>query len=40
MSDLAYLLLTIVFFALALAYVGGCEAVGRERADPGKERTS
>jgi hypothetical protein len=32
MLDIAYVALTIVFFALMLAYVRGCDALGR-RAD-------
>ncbi len=41
MIDLLYLLLTIVFFALMLAYVSGCERLGRQPAgdiDDGKEQ--
>lgn len=29
MNDFLYLVLTIVFFALMLAYVAGCERLGR-----------
>jgi hypothetical protein len=36
--DLLYLLLTVVFFALMLAYVRGCEALGRGAALDGEER--
>lgn len=38
MADLAYLLLTVVFFALMIAYVRGCEALGRGAATDGEER--
>lgn len=30
MLDLAYIALTVVFFALMIAYVRGCERLGRE----------
>lgn len=33
MLDLAYLLATAGFFAAMLAYVRGCEALGREDAE-------
>lgn len=38
MSDLAYLIITIVFFGLMLAYVRGCQALGDAHALPGEER--
>jgi len=34
--DLLYILLTVGFFALMLAYVRGCERLGRE--ETGEER--
>jgi hypothetical protein len=37
MRDLAYILLTLAFFALMLAYVKGCERLGRE---PGETERS
>jgi hypothetical protein len=37
-ADLAYLLLTVVFFGLMLAYVRGCEALGRGTTGNGEER--
>jgi hypothetical protein len=33
MRDVVYVLLTIAFFALMLAYVKGCERLGREPTD-------
>jgi len=30
MLDIAYIALTLVFFGLMLAYVRGCEVLGRE----------
>ena len=30
MRDVAYILLTLAFFGLMLAYVRGCEMLGRE----------
>ena len=32
MMDLLYIALTIVFFAIMLAYIEGCELLGRERS--------
>ncbi|MFN8573223.1 MAG: hypothetical protein U0132_14320 [Gemmatimonadaceae bacterium] len=32
MTDVLYLLLTVAFFALMLAYVKGCERLGRAAA--------
>jgi hypothetical protein len=32
MGDLLYIALTIVFFALMLAYVRGCERLGQDAA--------
>ena len=37
MLDVAYLLTTIAFFGLMLAYVRGCEALGRAHALPDDE---
>ena len=37
MLDIAYVALTALFFALMLAYVRGCDAVGRRQE--GEERT-
>jgi hypothetical protein len=31
MGDIVYTALTVLFFALMLAYVRGCEALGRRR---------
>ena len=36
MFDAAYIALTVVFFALMLAYVRGCDALGRRQ--DGEER--
>ena len=36
MLDIAYIALTVAFFALLLAYVRGCEKLGRRRE--GEER--
>jgi len=36
MLDAAYIALTVVFFALMLAYVRGCDALGRRQ--DGEER--
>ena len=36
MLDLIYILLTVAFFGLMLAYVRGCERLGRE--DTGEDR--
>lgn len=33
MRDIAYIALTVVFFALMIAYVRGCEWLGREPTD-------
>jgi hypothetical protein len=33
MRDLAYVVLTLAFFAMMLAYVRGCEALGRSASD-------
>jgi len=32
-ADLGFLMVTIVFFALAAAYIVGCERVGTRRGD-------
>lgn len=32
MLDIVYIVLTLAFFALMLAYVRGCERLGREAA--------
>ncbi len=32
MRDLIYVVVTVSFFALMLAYVGGCERLGRDGA--------
>jgi len=33
MLDIAYVALTVLFFALMLAYVRGCDALGRRQED-------
>lgn len=33
MRDIAYIALTVGFFALMLAYVRGCERLGRDSTD-------
>ena len=33
MRDVAYIALTVAFFALMFAYVRGCEQLGREPTD-------
>ncbi|MFN8579449.1 MAG: hypothetical protein U0163_00520 [Gemmatimonadaceae bacterium] len=33
MTDLIYVLVTVVFFVLMLAYVSGCERLGRHATD-------
>ena len=33
MLDLVYVAVTVAFFALMLAYVRGCERLGRNRTD-------
>jgi hypothetical protein len=33
MGDIAYSALTVLFFALMLAYVRGCDALGRRHDD-------
>jgi len=33
MKDIAYIVGTIAFFALMLAYVAGCERLGRQAPD-------
>lgn len=33
MRDIAYIALTLAFFGLMLAYVRGCERLGREATD-------
>jgi hypothetical protein len=38
MIDVLYLILTITFFALMLAYIRGCEILGRD-TDHAEERT-
>ena len=38
MRDVAYILLTVAFFALMLAYVRGCEYLGRDAT--GEEKRS
>jgi hypothetical protein len=38
MRDVGYIALTLVFFALMLAYIRGCERLGRRQED--EERTS
>lgn len=38
MGDLFYIALTVVFFALMLAYIRGCDRLGREA--PGEEERS
>jgi hypothetical protein len=38
MMDLLYLIGTLVFFGLMLAYVRGCEGLGHD-TDRGQERT-
>jgi hypothetical protein len=37
MLDIAYVALTVLFFALMLVYVRGCDALGRRQG--GEERT-
>jgi hypothetical protein len=37
MRDVAYIALTLVFFALMLAYIRGCERLGRRQE--GEQRT-
>ena len=37
MLDLVYILLTVAFFGLMLAYVRGCERLGRD--ETGEERS-
>lgn len=39
MIDLIYIALTIAFFALMLAYVQGCERLGRDTSDDHTETT-
>lgn len=36
MLDILYIVVTLVFFGLMLAYVSGCERLGRE--DTGEDR--
>jgi len=38
MLDVAYIALSLVFFALMLAYVRGCDSLGRRQS--GDERSS
>jgi hypothetical protein len=38
MIDVLYLILTVGFFALMLAYIRGCEALGRD-SDHAEDRT-
>jgi hypothetical protein len=39
MLDIIYVALTVVFFALMLAYVRGCEALGRGTVDGEQEQS-
>jgi hypothetical protein len=36
MLDIAYVALTVVFFALMLAYVRGCDSLGRRQDGEGR----
>lgn len=36
MLDIAYLALTVVFFALMLAYVRACDSLGKRQDDEGR----
>jgi hypothetical protein len=38
MLDLMYIVITIAFFALMLAYVRGCEAVAHKQDTDGEQR--
>lgn len=39
MTDLLYILLTLVFFALMLGYVTACERLGRKSTTDGSHST-
>jgi hypothetical protein len=39
MIDVLYILGTVAFFALMLAYVRACETLGRDRGDKHENRT-